>query len=315
MKKLTVIEEINSERYIEEKIRQLILAYTRAQKSLQSKLLNIDISNFEGFRAKMLLNQIDAEILFLNKQARDLSKSIVPLAYNRGINFTGNLLISQNITDNINFGAQIHKSAVEIVINQMSLDLITANEGIKQISNRFIRVTQQKLIQDSLINQQIAEGLISGEARLTTSNRLLKEFRKQIGNEQFITINGRHFEPKYYAELVARTRTREAVTQGQINVCLQYNNDLVQIDVHSGACPDCSFRQGKVYSISGNNPDFPQLDEEPPYHPNCKCNLIPVVAEILKSRGQYDILSLFSKDTKISVGNIYEYNKILKTYK
>lgn len=51
------------------------------------------------------------------------------------------------------------------------------------------------------------------------------------------------------------------------------DNDLLYLPAHSFACPKCAMYQGKVYSLSGNNKNYPSQSEAingGVGHPNCK---------------------------------------------
>ena len=87
-----------------------------------------------------------------------------------------------------------------------------------------------------------------------------------------------------YAELVARTKTREAVTRGSINRYIEAGQDLVIITNHGTDCEVCKFFEGKVFSISGTHPKYPPIDQllngGPPFHPNCLHNIAPFVEDL-----------------------------------
>jgi hypothetical protein len=85
------------------------------------------------------------------------------------------------------------------------------------------------------------------------------------------------------------------MTQGIINTNLEYGNDLVQWVAIGGACELCMPLNGKVYSISGKNADFPMLNDPPPLHPNCRCVLAPITEEGMAYKGNYGELSRLSK--------------------
>jgi hypothetical protein len=114
----------------------------------------------------------------------------------------------------------------------------------------------------------------AGEAHLTSKDiagKIRGKLLDQIGGGDFIRINGKNYNLKSYAELVARTRMRESQTDATIAMCEEYENDLVQIDKHDNPCEEvCAEYQGKVFSISGKHPDYPELpDGGPPFHPRC----------------------------------------------
>jgi hypothetical protein len=102
------------------------------------------------------------------------------------------------------------------------------------------------------------------------------------GQTAFVDRRGRKWRLDSYAEMVARTTTREAASVATINTCDEFGLDLVRISTHSPTCELCAPLQGKVYSISGNDDRYPMLTDErrPPIHPNCRHVLAPYVREL-----------------------------------
>jgi hypothetical protein len=263
------IKGFAKEIFLDKRVEQLAYTYRAAQKSLIRKLRDIDITDFQKARAQILLAQVNREIAMLDQMARKWAKGTIPTAYNFGLDISEDRLRQMGITKYVNMTSAIHTEAVAVLTDNVTLDLLTANQTIKKNTTRFIRATQQQVIEDKQISKAIAEGLIQGETRKEISNRILKDFEKQLKDEKFITINGRNYEPEGYSRMVARSRVAEASNQANVNAALQYGVDLVQVDIHAGSCEMCDHFQGRIYSISGNDPDFPPLDERPPYHPNC----------------------------------------------
>lgn len=302
---------IEKQLYLETKINELVRSYRKVQKDLLAQLAKVDITEFQRYRTETILRQVNLRVKALNNGAREWALKTTPYAYKRGVDIAAQRMKLLKITDGVVFDAQIHTSAINILTDQITMDLLAANGSIQKNFNRFIRTTQQRIMEDKMITRQIAEGLIKGEARRTVSDRMLNEFRRQLGDEKFITINGRNYRPDKYSELVARTRTREATSQGTINSCLQYDNDLIQIDVHSNACSYCQQFMGRIYSISGSHPDFPRLIEQPPYHPHCLCNLLPITEESLKGRGYYDEEVRLSNSPMTKIPSFSRFEEIL----
>lgn len=95
-----------------------------------------------------------------------------------------------------------------------------------------------------------------------------------------------------YTELVGRTTMREAQTKATLDACAQYENDLVRVSDHGCDCDECEPYEGKTYSISGRSADYPMLEDEPPFHPNCKHFLSPTSEEqreLRRERGESDL--------------------------
>ena len=284
--------------YLDEAVEELAKVYAKSRNKLTGILSQVDITDFQKKRTELLLSQVNDEIRLLNKRVKSWTNEAILQAYEGGLDLAEPNLKALKLADEINYDARIHKGAVVALIDDVATDLITANATIKNKFNRFFRATQQKIIEDKQINRLIAEGVIQGQTRRQVSNEILQALTKEMQEGKFITINGRKYEPASYSRLLARTRFIEAANQASINASLQYGADLIQVSVHHHPYFDrCLQFQGKIFSISGTDPDFPPLVEKPPYHPNCKHFLVAITREALEDRGQLDGSIRFSNTT------------------
>lgn len=299
------------EQYLELQIRQLRMIYLAAQRSLAAKLRQANLTDFQRFRAEKLLHEVEVITTSLDRSAYKWAKATMPLSYDRGIDLAAERLKAMGVTRFVSYDADIHTSSIQILVDDVTKELLIANDGMKKMFNRFIRATQQTVLQDTEISRMIAQGLIEGQARRTISDTILKEMRRQLENEQFIVINGRNYRPESYAKLIARTRTREASSEATINTSLRYGVDLVQWDSHSEICEYCAQFAGRVYSISGTDAAFPALKEQPPLHPNCRCVIMPITREALIDRGQLDAIVTLSNNPLIEVDSFSRFEEVL----
>lgn len=89
-----------------------------------------------------------------------------------------------------------------------------------------------------------------------------------------------------YAELVARSTVHEARNTANINLGVRIGNDLVKMSSHFGACPICAPYEGRVFSVSGTNPNYPALYDTPwssayqNFHPHCRHILTQYIEEL-----------------------------------
>jgi hypothetical protein len=92
----------------------------------------------------------------------------------------------------------------------------------------------------------------------------------------------------YYAELVARTRTREAQVQARHERLGELGIDLVSI-VGRISNSFCTAFLGQVFSLSGTSAKYPAYASlpggGPPFHPNCSKSTRPYV-EALATQAQ-----------------------------
>jgi len=297
--------------YLTQQVDNLVKIYRSAQIGLAAQLRKIGLEDAERFRLQQLLKQVNTITAALNKGAYRWAKTTIPHSYEVGIDLAADRLKALGVTRFVSYDAKIHTSAVNVLVDEVTAELLTANENMKKFFTRVITQTQQRLLEDAEITRMIAEGVIKGEARRTVSDAILKELRKQMDNSQFVVINGRNYRPDSYATLVARTRTKEASTQGTLNTALRYDVDLVQWDTHSEICEYCQQFSGRVYSISGTDDNFPALDEKPPLHPNCRCVITPITRESLEDRGYLNEVIKLSNSPMIEVDSFSRFEEVL----
>ncbi|NQU44855.1 hypothetical protein HQ520_16315 [bacterium] len=272
------------------KIQTLTVIYADTQDRITTLLMSgVPQTAAQQARMNDILKQVNREIVVLNQQARAWAGGAAKEAYQKGMDITSQTLSQLGYTGSgVNFGARMHVQAVNVIADQMTADLLTANGSILRNATRFVRSTQQALITEGEINRQIIGGLIEGKTRRDVSKLIERRLMDQIEGGRLLTINGRNYQPRSYAELVARTRTREATSRGTVNATTQAGVDLVQISDHGTDTPICQVYEGKTFSISGGHSDFPQLDRMPPFHPGCWHAILPVIENVLIRRDEYD---------------------------
>ena len=278
---------------------ELTSLYGRVSDRLRLKLFDAEQTDFSRWRAREQLAGIDHEIAYLNKGAKRWADKAMPDCYRIGATVASDRLDNMGVASGLNMGSRLHSNAVAVLAEDVSSDLIMgANNGLRRFAHRYVKLTQQKTLKDREITRVVAEGIIEGAPRREVSSGLLSMFEAKLKSGKMLTINGRQYDPRKYSRLVARTRTREAVTQGTINTCLGGGCDLVRVSFRAEACEVCIPFQGRVYSLTGANKDFPRLDTQPPWHPNCRHVLAPAPEEYLRARGIYDSLREFTAGGK-----------------
>ena len=208
--------------------------------------------------------------------------------------------ISKNLTVKDVTKKQLNKTSVQILQQDtLSTMIVGLNSGEKTI-NTMMLLTQQLLVQEYQINKAIQKGIQETGTPQGASKELYKSLLNKSKDGKYITIidkngNPRRYTLKSYSELVARTKLSDANTQATIQSTLAANGDLVQVSAHNTTTPNCIPFEGKVFSISGKNKDFPPLIDTPPFHPNCLHSLSATFSEGMQAAGTYDGLSEFSK--------------------
>jgi hypothetical protein len=192
------------------------------------------------------------------------------------------------------------------LIDDLMILLLRANNSIPVTVDRYLaaaamasRTVGAARVREFSFNQAASDvGRLAAEAELKEKSRgwlskQVRDFlRTLIEDDEFIEINGRMYRMNKYAELVARTAMRESQTAATLDLCRQYENDLVQWSDHGTVCEICIQFEDKIYSISGTSLDYPMLEEEPPAHPNCQHVLLATSEEgiaLERTRGESDL--------------------------
>ena len=162
----------------------------------------------------------------------------------------------------------VHADAVNALMSDAYLDFANGMNGLargaeRQLSEAFKLQARAK----------ITANVLSGSDIRATK----KDIINLLGDKGFSVLTdrgGNTWTLKRYSEMLARTHTMRSFNDGTINRASQFGVDLVQISIHSGACPICTPYEGKIYSLSGNNTKYPRYNIGLPIHPNCKHRLL-----------------------------------------
>lgn len=302
---------------VKARLKSLRKVYESAQKRIDRQLQKAALTPFQEFRLGEHKKQIDAILTALTAEIDQVSSATVELAYKDGVDLTVTALKRQGMaTGGIDLGNRLHTGAIQAVTDQMTMDLLEANGALGDHATRILRKVKASKLEESTVNEAISRGLAEGETLRETSKNLRKEIQKSVGGGAKVKVHCkdgtvRHYEPGYYAEMVAQTRTREATTQGNINGVIEYGITLFQVSFHEGACDYCVQFQGKVYSLDGKEGGFPKLEERPPYHPWCEHVLVPFVPEA-KDEGEVDALRAASNNKDLEITSNAEYREIVQ---
>jgi len=249
---------------------ELILVYINAQKSILKMLTPSNIKNY-----RYLLSQIDDEILKLNTETTNWTQKIVIRNYVKGVNEAIKGIKQQggNIPNFESF-QQFHEQAVRVISRNTGDKLINANQYIGRNIKDNIRATSLEVVQQKIIIGQSVQ-----QTKDIIARRLINEQGTSI-----LMRNGRKMNVESYAELVARSTTREATNRGTMNQLTEAGYDLVKMSSHNSPCGICSPLEGRVYSISGTSTEFPPLKKAfkgiyANIHPNCRHVLMPYIPE------------------------------------
>jgi len=186
--------------------------------------------------------------------------------------------------------SNIHRqSKFALVSEAVSSYVIGLDSGEKELL-RLAAITQQINIGQKEIDAQILAGELPDGSIYTPFRDQQTPMLEKALDGKYITVidkNGaaRNYNVESYTDMVVRTKLRQTSTVATINSAVAAGTDLVQVSSHNTKTEFDAQFEGKIYSLSGSDPDFPQATFLPPFHPNCWHNITPVFRETLERRG------------------------------
>lgn len=257
----------------DKRILKLISVYQQARKRLLNIIFNTELNGTVATYQRAILKQVEAELTALNVDCQKWCQGTLPGFYEEGIENVNAFLTERGLPITGDF-SKLNKKAVDIIIDNTIIDLTTANNFV----GRRVKDDLREISLD-VIGQKIATGSSVQQAKSMLIDRILNQgiaFIKD-GKEQ-ISIKNKSYQLDKYAEMVARSTTREATNRGTLNQLTNLGYDLVQMSWHNSPCPICAQYEGRIYSISGNDSRFPPLEfayssinsgGHANVHPNC----------------------------------------------
>lgn len=245
-------------------------------------------------------SRINREVRAQYEEARKITKELVndtiPKIYSQQVKEQltrikyKNLPVQKMVNYKDFISTNMVKQSIWSLLNET---ISTYNAGYlsgEKTLTRLASLTQQVLLSEKEVEKQISKGFIKEGKIYGSKKRLQKEFMKKSLDGKYITIfdkNGKQeqWKIKAYTELVARTKLHEASTQAVINTSAAVGADLIQVSSHNTQTAYDAQFEGKIFSLTGNDPDFPAVEDLPPFHPNCRHTISIVFKEALAQQG------------------------------
>lgn len=260
--------------------RELIEIYTKAQQEIfrkvQAEVGRGSASNYQRALLKAVnetLAELQGEsIKWVEKNmGSEYTKAVRKAQANLREQYNVNSIKDiPNYENNYEKFTRINRRAVEALINEKIAQLSIANASL----NKSVR---------NIIKQKI----VTGETIRDTQKRIMEQlFGASRGAT--ININGQNWDIRKYAELVARTSTREATNTANKNLTDSIDSNILRMSSHAGSCPICLPLQGRWYTTNPDDKRFPYIygtgmpwgNGYNTVHPNCRHVFNPVVLEL-----------------------------------
>lgn len=252
---------------------------------------------FRAGRAAQLNAQVDRVLADLGRHTAAWVGQAVPAAFTAGIQRADQQARDAGVRVEgrgpVGSFALIDRRAVEVFAHDITADLNRAAESMADRAVRLLRDTAQRGLSEQDINTILAGGVIQGQP-VQAIRELRESLRAVHGNRvRILDKNGdpMEFRVGYYAQLVARTRTREATVHARHSRLKDLGLDLVAI-VGRISRNFCSAFLGQVFSLSGKHGKYPAYSSlpggGPPFHPQCSKSTRPFVEELAGEKQKED---------------------------
>jgi hypothetical protein len=304
---------------------EIIKAFGAVQAEMHRELGALDIGEYSEVAAGRTRARLFKSIDALSVYAAGWAKRAVKAQYVDQQARTRTRLELIGAERNRRFDKRRHERAINRSSDAVLKDYMKATAAMKMLVGSYLdslRRHNASLLQvqefdatglgqlaDEFIGTLVTNAIANNQARGVVSRTIMAWLRKNLADGNYIQIGNRMYNVRAYSELVARTWMIEASTEAVKQMCSEYGNDLVVFSTHDNPCEECAALEGQIFSISGDDPEYPALtsDVEPPIHPNCVLPGTRCIAPggiIAGSRALYrgEIIELsFSNGTRLSV--------------
>jgi len=250
----------------EQNINRLISTYKKAQQQILNEIAGA--TDFGVYNRQQILAQIEQILSELAKQSQEFIEKEIPEYYKSGADDAIKQLKNIDAPIEVDEGYnRIHQDAITGLVDDTARAFGEGMSGVNRSANRLLgRAVRER------VTQQMAKGLISGDALRTVRQQIKGELLED-GLTALVDRGGRGWTLDRYGDMLFRTKAVESRNRGVANRLVENGYDLVQVSAHLGSCPQCSPWQGKILSASGATKGYPTVRDAENgglFHPNCR---------------------------------------------
>ncbi len=133
-----------------------------------------------------------------------------------------------------------------------------ARNSFNLIGTTMLKQSQQSYI--DILNQTTGKVLTG----TITPQQALREAASKLADKgipALVDKAGRQWSTEAYVNMVTRSISNDVSNEMQDARMEEHGVDLFEVSSYPGARPKCFEDQGKIYSLSGNHPDYPSIEE------------------------------------------------------
>jgi len=252
----------DSRRFSDAEIQRLIKFYEQAEREILDQLNRALLRGNQTEYLTQMKRNIEAILRQLREGNRTWCSEAIARVYSEGLNNADAMLKDIGATVKAGFGA-IHQQAAQVLAE----NAYQRFEDVVQVIGRQVNDIYRELALENV------RGTVIGYDTWKQTARRYREQLAERGVTGFKDRSGKMWNMRTYTEMVARTTTQQAHTEGTLNRLSEQGHDLIIVSRHKSPCSLCAPWEGKVLSITGKTKGYPTFEEAKSaglMHPNCR---------------------------------------------
>lgn len=266
-----------------DRTQELIQQYEQAENQIRKEIEKEPGRNKEEYE-RYLLSRVTAILAGLYLATEAWSSKHIPKIYNEGVqqaqrNVNAQYKAADRTPPDIARMTSADFDSISILQRNLNTDLTNAVDHVGRMMEDEIRKAGLQASLEKVSSRQTVKQMQRNLVQMLENKGVAAIEYMRGGKKCYMSLNA-------YAELVARSTVHEARNTANINLGVRIGNDLVNMSSHFGACPICAPYEGRVFSVSGTNPNYPALYDTPwssayqNFHPHCRHILTQYIEEL-----------------------------------
>lgn len=261
-------------------VRRLVRIYKRALEKMQAQIEEMEIADLNRATGIALMNNIQLELIKVNKEAAEWIKENVPLAAKEGIAQT---LHALGYADTIEAAYRIAR------FSQMNADMarVAAADTMKNV----LAITDNMATEMQRGIRAVAAEVISSGIATSRNTTVMSDEMKEKINELkqklkdsidtgIIDKGSRRWSVEHYTDVLANTKLTEIQRTATTNEAISRGAYYATISFNGSTKDACRFHQGIIIKLKaeaeGSYPTYDELKATGQiFHPKCKHHIVP----------------------------------------
>jgi hypothetical protein len=241
----------------------IVKLFAETDERLRLLIRQLEDGHISARRIDQLSREIESIVSELAEQAGMNLSTLIGNEYSIGAQTVVNQIVTTGITQTVISSVKSlhHQQAAQAIMDEAFYSILEVTDYMAADAKQRIKKAVQSANEKSLV---------LGIGRREATKQAIVDVNSK-GITGIIAKNGAEIPADKYMAGVVHYHQRKAHVTGGINMAMQNGYDLVFVNYVGITCEHCARLQGRVYSLSGNDPRFPKMLDEykPPYHSHC----------------------------------------------